>query len=888
MTGSECNAPRMRRSGAIDSEISKKDINERHVQNVECSVEPTLMERDAMEDKIRQLRTEALRMKILEVLGNVSSPKEQHPRCELNIDENKVGKFSPIPMLNLNSDTIESDSEEQARSRRPVTRSLRKKKPPAVVVDRKIASSKSTWLRKGPPQSSLLLPSEVRYGRLNGKTNLASLSSKRKKVANKTSQMAVDERPARNVLLAGHQCETKSRSPPDAEKFVTNQDEVPIIKSSEDRVKDRLNGCKTDLASLSLKRKKVASKTSEMNVDERQARKILLAGRQSETNSRSPPDVEKFVTNQDEVSIIKSSEDRAKDGLNGKTNLPSLSSIRKKVANKTSVMDVDESPAHKILLAEHQSQTKSRSPPDVEKFVTNKDEVLIIKSSEDRVKDRLPESVIEIEKHNSYVSTLKASSPKDLYPNPVSDVERRYCYGSPVNGIYELEKKNQLPHDVGISKCQEGHLEDGESSMFIKTIGRINNASVGATTSKQKTILYEDDELGSIKDHQKGTSISFSKNRRAYFDDCSVPDSGIKLPGFLTHRKQENLMEKSSGDKIFNSTRIRSFRSLCSSKFNGRKRKEIDSSSDGTDEINRHLQMEPGFVMEDGGKNQTPSSATSATDSQNTGEPGSVMEDDGKKQTPSSATNATDSENSGDEYPVTGCRESVEVSPMVCGNETFQHDSHENSDSEKHDKVTRSLPLTEDMSTGSHEFASVFGWDGNRNDGLDSAVALLITALDRVKTKLNSATNKRCASILQASAAAIHSSLQNAESQVMEDASKLINLSHSKRKLLETKFQEKQEHMLGIYKRFKEEIAQQLQDYGGLVDDLEGNKTELKRNIERQRAAQKKIMLRAAEEINGQVQDAEAKITAVQKSAAEKMVRLKLVVEESIKHVATC
>lgn len=48
-------------------------------------------------------------------------------------------------------------------------------------------------------------------------------------------------------------------------------------------------------------------------------------------------------------------------------------------------------------------------------------------------------------------------------------------------------------------------------------------------------------------------------------------------------------------------------------------------------------------------------------------------------------------------------------------------------------------------------------------------MALIAMALDRVKTKMKSATSKKAAKILRSAAEAIHLQLQSAESQIKTD-----------------------------------------------------------------------------------------------------------------------
>ncbi|KAJ8423751.1 hypothetical protein Cgig2_012606 [Carnegiea gigantea] len=125
-------------------------------------------------------------------------------------------------------------------------------------------------------------------------------------------------------------------------------------------------------------------------------------------------------------------------------------------------------------------------------------------------------------------------------------------------------------------------------------------------------------------------------------------------------------------------------------------------------------------------------------------------------------------------------------------------------------------------------------------DEFARVVSLLGLALERVKTKMMSATNKRCSDILVSAAEEIHLQLYNAESQIQTDSwfcwyvrGRLTSLSKLKRKHLETRLQEQQEHLKVIYDKFRKEIHQYIQDSRGALEQLEAEHAELKGAIER-------------------------------------------------------
>ncbi|OVA16610.1 hypothetical protein BVC80_1543g42 [Macleaya cordata] len=95
-------------------------------------------------------------------------------------------------------------------------------------------------------------------------------------------------------------------------------------------------------------------------------------------------------------------------------------------------------------------------------------------------------------------------------------------------------------------------------------------------------------------------------------------------------------------------------------------------------------------------------------------------------------------------------------------------------------------------------------------------------------------TSKRGSEILASVAEDIKLQLQNVDSQIQRDIGKFTSLGKSKRKRLETRFQEQQERLKLIQDKFKEEINQHLQDSRSTLDDLEAYQIELKGNAEKQ------------------------------------------------------
>lgn len=168
-------------------------------------------------------------------------------------------------------------------------------------------------------------------------------------------------------------------------------------------------------------------------------------------------------------------------------------------------------------------------------------------------------------------------------------------------------------------------------------------------------------------------------------------------------------------------------------------------------------------------------------------------------------------------------------------------------------------------------------------DEFARVVSLLGLALERVKTKMMSATNKRCSDILVSAAEEIHLQLCNAESQIQTDSGRLTSLSKLKRKHLETRFQEQQEHLKVIYDKFRKEIHQYIQDCRGALEELEAECAELKGAIERQNISQRKLLLQAEAAVETQLNDAQRQIAFVHQLGRQKMLKLKVAIAECLK-----
>lgn len=250
-TGLDSGECRQKNSGKdICSMEAGKVNNAEHLENLACSTEPGVqLEKEQVEDKDRTTETggrETLRMKLWEILGNVSSPNRHCPssQCvELHPDQERDGKQSPIEKINPNSDTIESDSETHI-FRRPMTRSLTRRKASTKNQSNKIEATKSTIHRKEATKSTIHrkeCPQKKIFsfrgdwsGRLYDNFNDCSLPSKRNKIVRMSSGMEMYQgRKYENA--EDRQQSEKSRSITAVEKSIVHGNKVFNATSFNDR-----------------------------------------------------------------------------------------------------------------------------------------------------------------------------------------------------------------------------------------------------------------------------------------------------------------------------------------------------------------------------------------------------------------------------------------------------------------------------------------------------------------------------------------------------------------------------------------------------------------------------------------------------------------------------
>ncbi|OEL28372.1 hypothetical protein BAE44_0010611 [Dichanthelium oligosanthes] len=169
---------------------------------------------------------------------------------------------------------------------------------------------------------------------------------------------------------------------------------------------------------------------------------------------------------------------------------------------------------------------------------------------------------------------------------------------------------------------------------------------------------------------------------------------------------------------------------------------------------------------------------------------------------------------------------------------------------------------------------------------LTRAFDQLVVVLGRFQTKIKSETSKKSAEVLAATGEIIRQHLEGVEVQMQADVDKLVNVGKSKRKRLESTFEEQQEKLRILHEKFKEEVNKQLLDCRNSLKDFESYHTELKGVADKQKSSHKKLLVNAEKTVGAQLNDAEVKIAEVQKRARKRMNGLKYVLKELIAEAA--
>ncbi|KAI7745060.1 hypothetical protein M8C21_034026 [Ambrosia artemisiifolia] len=173
--------------------------------------------------------------------------------------------------------------------------------------------------------------------------------------------------------------------------------------------------------------------------------------------------------------------------------------------------------------------------------------------------------------------------------------------------------------------------------------------------------------------------------------------------------------------------------------------------------------------------------------------------------------------------------------------------------------------------------------DSSEQDGFAGAVKLFALALEKVQSKIHSATSKQSAAILLSVSRNIQSQLQNAESKIQNEVGKLTNLGKSKRMLPENQYQEQQEQLKHIYEKFKEEVDQHLEKCKNTLEGLEAHQIQVSRMVEKQRVSHKKFLMQTEELIEKQLNEAQTRLADVHRMSKEKMFKLKYSIAECLK-----
>ncbi|KAF7818068.1 meiosis-specific protein ASY3 [Senna tora] len=189
----------------------------------------------------------------------------------------------------------------------------------------------------------------------------------------------------------------------------------------------------------------------------------------------------------------------------------------------------------------------------------------------------------------------------------------------------------------------------------------------------------------------------------------------------------------------------------------------------------------------------------------------------------------------------------------------------------------------ERKSQGSQEGAGESDWFHETSeltqDGFVRAVELFCLELGKLKSKIKSVASKKSSEILMSVAEEIHLQLENVHSQIQEDIGKLTSLSESKRKRLETRFEDQQKQLRLIQEKFKEEINLHIQDCRSAIEGLEAERIEIKGALEKRRASQRKLLSQVEEGVEIQLNDAQRKITL----SRRKLLQLKHVIAACLK-----
>ncbi|CAA2959738.1 Hypothetical predicted protein [Olea europaea subsp. europaea] len=407
--------------------------------------------------------------------------------------------------------------------------------------------------------------------------------------------------------------------------------------------------------------------------------------------------------------------------------------------------------------------------------------------------------------------------------------------------------------------------QDERNGVYLKPISGNKKKFTDESPLNITTEQFRD-VVGSPKMKEQDIAFSMLKNRMDPTLDPQSPTFEIMSPilssslGSPAKSNQGKHHDQSPSERIYCTRDFQSFKSLLHSKSTQYKSNALPELSDGSGEIKDSPIMKSRLSLEEDVENRMSNSSS----------------------------DEMDSESSEENLNIKGCRESELLSPEIgsANRQEFVSLQSEWLGHQEGVELSGFIPASESFKGIEKSSKLQAYFEHNQEDRFVSAMALIAMALDRVKTKMKSATSKKAAKILRSAAEAIHLQLQSAESQIKTDLGKLTCLSESRRTSVENRFEEQQEQLHDIYKRFKEEIDQHLVDYKSLIEDLEEHKIELKGTMNKQRTVHNRILFQGQQAIDIQFKDAQKRIKAVHNRAKEKMLQLKLVIEECIKEGA--
>ncbi|XP_059644203.1 meiosis-specific protein ASY3 [Cornus florida] len=413
-------------------------------------------------------------------------------------------------------------------------------------------------------------------------------------------------------------------------------------------------------------------------------------------------------------------------------------------------------------------------------------------------------------------------------------------------------------------------------------LGDINSPILSGHQDQQEDFTYP--SLKNIVDRQSDFKTTTFEMRAP---------TKTSSPGSLPKTNQRELDDCSPAERVFNMEGIRSFNSFLASKPDYHEINVETGSSEDAGELENSPVMKPVPTL--GEKDADNMLFKSLSEERDSGSPeeGSpidegynhIEENDAENMLSKSSFEERDSESHEEGSPVNeGCWQTEILLPEFATAEKPKFLFHR-SKRLRSEECTKPNDFTPTLLSPKGDKSNGFKGlsEQNQEDGLASAIGLFAMALERVKLKMKSVTSKKSAEILMSVAEGIHSQLHNAESQIQTDLGKLSSLCKSKRKRLDTRFQEQQEQLRIINEKFKEEVSQHIQDCRSAVEGVEAQRMEFKGTVDKQKSSHLKLLLQAEEAIETQLNDAQRRVMAVHKLAREKMLQLKYVIAECLK-----